>query len=336
MMGVAVVVITCQAPPSLADSTDRPWYVGVNMAGAEFGKRRFPGRINKDYVYPRRSDLDHFLDQGFNTFRLPFRWERLQSKLGGKFHPRELSRIDKVITHVTGRGAHLILDPHNYAKYFGKRIGSKEVPVAVFAAFWGRLANRYKDNPGVIFGLMNEPYKIRADRWRRAVEGAIRAIRATGARNLILVPGTSWTGAHSWLSRRRGISNAVAFRTLSDPAKNFAFEVHQYFDSNYSGRGRTCQNEEIGKKTLIKFTRWLRDNKHRAFLGEFGVADNAVCLEALDRMLRYVKANSDVWIGWTYWAAGRWWGDYRYSVHPSRGGRAKPQMKVLRRHIKLP
>jgi len=166
-MGVAFVGPTYLAQPSLADSTDRPWYVGVNMAGAEFGKRRFPGRINKDYVYPRRSDLDHFLDQGFNTFRLPFRWERLQRKLGGKFHPRELSRIDKVITHVTGRGAHLILDPHNYAKYFGKRIGSKEVPVTVFAAFWGRLANRYKDNPGVIFGLMNEPYKIRADRWRR-------------------------------------------------------------------------------------------------------------------------------------------------------------------------
>lgn len=320
-MGVTFVGLVYPAQPSVADSTGRPWYVGVNMAGAEFGKRRYPGKINKDYVYPKNKHIDYFLDRGFNTFRLPFRWERLEPKLGRDFQPAELSRIDKVISHVTGKGGNLILGPHNYARYFGKRIGSKEVSVAAFAAFWARLASRYRKNPGVIFGLMNEPFKFPADGWRRAVERAIRTIRTTGARNLILVPGTNWTGAHSWLSSRKGISNAVAFRTLSDPAMNFAFEVHQYFDGNSSGTRPTCQSEAIGEERLKKFTQWIRDNNHRGFLGEFEAANNAVCLEALDRMLHYVGANSDVWIGRRFWAAGVWRGKYMFSAHPSRGGK---------------
>jgi endoglucanase len=183
---------------------------------------------------------------------------------------------------------------------------------------------------------MNEPHKIRADHWRRAVEVTIRAIRATGARNLILVPGTAWTGAHSWLSPRKGISNAVAFRTLSDPAKNIAFDVHQYFDGDSSGRSPTCSSETIGVERIKKFTQWLREHGHRGFLGEFGIANNAVCMTALDKMLQNIGENSDVWIGWTYWAAGRWWGKYRFSVHPSRDGKMKPQLSVLKKHINLP
>jgi endoglucanase len=32
-------------------------------------------------------------------------------------------------------------------------------------------------------------------------------------------------------------------------------------------------------------------------------------LAALDQTLKYISENSDVWIGWTFWAAGAWWGD---------------------------
>jgi endoglucanase len=114
-----------------------------------------------------------------------------------------------------------------------------------------------------------------------------------------------------------------------------AFEVHQYFDRDYSGTSPTCQSDTIGIEKLKPFTQWLRENKHRGFLGEFGAADNPVCLAALDNTLEHVAANSDVWIGWTYWAAGAWWGDYMFSVHPSPKGE-KGQMKILMRHARSP
>ncbi len=334
-MMIIVAGLTGLAEPAHADASSKPWYVGVNLAGAEFNRSQVPGKINRDYVYPKKSDIDYFLEQGFNTFRLPFLWERLELNLGWNFERKELARIDEVVAYMTRNDAYVILDPHNYARYFGKKVGSKEAPVTAFAAFWAKIATRYKNNPGVIFGLMNEPYAIPAEEWRRAADAAITAIRATGARNLILVPGTAWSGAHSWTSGHYGGSNASAFQTLTDPAGNIAFEVHQYLDSDFSGTSKTCQHEEIGAKALVKVTQWLRNNGQTAFLGEFGAANNAVCLEALDRMLQYVRDNSDVWIGWTYWAAGAWWGDYPFSVHPSPDG-DRPQMEILKKHVNLP
>jgi len=319
-----------------AGQLDRPWYVGVNLAGAEFGEHKFPGKVGKDYTYPTEGDIKYFVDLGFNTFRLPFLWERLQPELNTDFEPGERARLDKVVDDVTRRSAHIILDPHNYAKYRQGDLGTPNVPISAFADFWRRLAKRYKNNSRVIFGLMNEPHQIRADRWRLAADAAIRSIRDTGAMNLILVPGTIWSGAHSWLSPRRGISNAQAFRALTDPGGNFAFEVHQYFDRDYSGTTDHCQDVDVGVRTLEKFTLWLRRYNHRGFLGEFGSANTQVCLEALDRMMRYVRANADVWIGWTYWAAGAWWGDYRFSVHPSGDGKIKPQLEILKKYLATP
>jgi endoglucanase len=328
----AVAVLTMWEASSLAATSDGRWYVGVNFAGAEFNSKRIPGKVHEDYDYPAGSDVDYFLDRGMNTFRLPFRWERLQLNLGWALEAAELERLDDTVAFITGKGAYVILDPHNYGRYFGKAIGSDDLPVSAFSSFWAALAARYRDNEWVIFGLMNEPYGIRSDVWRTAVEAAIAEIRATGARNLILVPGTAWTGAHSWTKARDGDSNAEAFGTLSDPADNMAFEVHQYMDSDYSGTSSDCQSETIGRETLVKFTQWLRETGHRGFLGEFGAADNPVCLAALDQMLKYISENSDVWIGWTYWAAGAWWGDYPFSVQPSEDG-DKPQMEILKKYL---
>jgi len=36
--------------------------------------------------------------------------------------------------------------------------------------------------------------------------------------------------------------------------------------------------------------------------------------------LSYMASNSDVWVGWTWWAAGPWWGSYMFSVEPSATG----------------
>ncbi len=333
-LSILTVAIASGAAPAAAP--DRLHFRGVNLAGAAFGSSHIPGKVNKNYVYPNAVDIDYFINRGMNVFRLPFLWERLQLNLGWEFEADELQRIDRVVNHVTRQGAHLILDVHNYARYFGKEIGSKYVPSAVFASFWGELARRYKDNERVIFGLMNEPYGIRADRWRQSAEAAIAAIRETGARNLILVPGTAWSGASSWMKPRDGISNAEAFLTLTDPADNMAFDIHQYFDRDFSGTSDQCQSEDIGVKTLEGVTAWMRQTGHKGFLGEFGAANNPVCLEALDRTLKYMADNSDVWIGWAYWAAGAWWGDYMFSVHPPKDGGEKPQMKVLMRYLEGP
>ena len=126
--------------------------------------------------------------------------------------------------------------------------------------------------------------------------------------------------------------NGEAMLGVTDPANNYAFEVHQYLDKDFSGTNPECRNEQIGAAMLQKFTEWLKTNRKRGFLGEFGGGSDPVCLAALDGMLTHMAQNSDVWLGWTYWAAGFWPPSYFTSVQPVDGV-DRAQMSVLLKHV---
>ena len=313
-------------------------YAGVNLAGAEFNSAKKPGTLYKDYLYPADADYAYFAAQGMNIIRLPFLWERLQPQANGDFDADQLGLLHTAVERAKSHGQKLILDVHNYAKYQGQRIGSDEVPVAAFADLWKRLANEFKGDDAVIFGLMNEPNALTAPAWAAMAQSAIEAIRGTGAGNLILVPGTAYSGAHSWLSAAAGggTSNGQALlATIRDPSNRIAFEVHQYLDQNSSGTSGQCVSASVGRERLRAFTDWLRSNGKVGFLGEFGVGTDATCLSALDDMLSFIADNGDVWLGWSYWAAGAWWkSDYPFNVQPGKDGSDKAQTPILSRHAK--
>jgi endoglucanase len=329
-------------------------YTGVNLAGADFGEGNLPGTYNVHYTYPTTAEVDYFVDKGMNTFRLPFRWERMQQSQNAALDAPELARLDSIVDYATSQGAYVVLDPHNYARYHGNVIGGGAVPHSAFADFWSRLADEYKDNDRVVFGLMNEPNTMPTEQWRDAANAAIAAIRNTGAANLILVPGNGWTGAHSWAQNWYGTPNATAMLSIVDPLENFAFDVHQYLDHNSSGTSSqigtndNLNNVNIGVERLTSLTQWLHANDRRAFLGEFAVANSRIGSgtsggqpqigdEALDNMLSYMAANDDVWLGWTWWAAGPWWQNYLFTLEPTNLGQPtqadRPAMAVLEAHF---
>jgi endoglucanase len=121
-----------------------------------------------------------------------------------------------------------------------------------------------------------------------------------------------------------------------DPTDNFVFDAHQYLDDDSSGAGTECVSESIGVERLTEFTDWLREHGFRAFLGEFGGYATPTCFRALDNMLAFIGDNADVWLGWAWWAAGPWWGNYPLSIEPGNGGDDKPQMVLLDRHLTAP
>ena len=301
-------------------------YRGVNLAGAEFGvdpsgNGPLPGTFGSTYTYPDSkyasgyTTPSYYMSKGMTTFRLPFRWERLQPTRNAAFNAAEQSRLTTTVDDLLAKGAVVLLDPHNYARYGTALIGSGSVPSSDFADFWGRLAALYKGNPKVIFGLMNEPHDMSTEQWVGAANAAIAAIRAAGASNLILVPGNGWTGAWSWTQNWYGTANGTVMLQIKDPGNNYAYEVHQYLDASSGGTSTTCVSSTIGSQRLASFTSWLKANGKRGFLGEFDGGRDATCLAALDDMLKHIEANSSVWLGWTYWAGGPWWGSN--SIEPS-------------------
>lgn len=307
---------------------------GVSLASAEFAETELPGIYGKHYVYPTPASAAYFAAKGMNLMRLPFTWERLQPSLNSPFDATELGRLKAFVSNVTAAGSTVMLDPHNYARFRGKLIGSSEVPNAAFADLWTRLANEFKANPKVMFGLMNEPHTMATEAWVSAANAGIAAIRATGATNTISVPGNAWTGAFSWNDNWYGTPNAKAMLKIADSGNKLLIEVHQYLDADSSGTKPDCVSATIGSQRLAGFTAWLRANGRRGLLGEIGGGDNPLCNQAVTDALSHLEANADVWRGWVWWAAGPMWGDYFMSLEPRADGSDKPQMKVLEPFLK--
>ncbi|MFT4171290.1 MAG: glycoside hydrolase family 5 protein [Rhodocyclaceae bacterium] len=291
---------------------------GVNLAGGEFGS--VGGAYGYKYIYPNLNEVNYYKGKGMNIVRMPFRWERLQPTLNGPLSTEELARIDAFVGPATAAGMKVILDVHNYARYGGALIGSATVPASALADFWGRVAQHYAGNGNVIFGLMNEPYGISGESWAAAANDAIAAIRYNGAGNLVLVPGTAYTGAYSWLKTGSyGTPNSTTMLSIVDPGNNMMFEVHQYLDSDASGTHSTCSSATTGSQRIAAVTEWARRNGRQLFLAEFAGGNNDTCKAAVTDMLAYMEQNRDVWAGWTWWAGGPWWGEYMFTLEPVNG-----------------
>jgi endoglucanase len=300
---------------------------GVNLAGAEFNGGKT--RLNFDYTYPDKDSIDYFVRKGMTLFRIPFLADRLlRPGPQGLMPTPDMDVLREVVNHMRLREVKVILDMHQYgAAQNGKLIGREDEGTKVFAESWTAIASRFKDQPHVIIGLMNEPNRQSATEWLSGANVAIAAIRRAGSKQLILVPGSYWDGAHSWTTT----DNGIVMLGVQDPGQNFAYEVHTYLDADNSGT-----HPEIvrgaGASRLTAFAEWCRQNKARAVLGEFGWADRPEAHAEGEALLAALTASPDVWWGWTYWAAGSWWGDYMYSVHP-KDGKDRAQMKVLQKYL---
>jgi len=300
---------------SFAQSTNiNMVYKGMNIAGAEFNGGRENAKHFKDYIWPTNANIEHMQTLGFNTIRVPFAWERMQPNAFAELDNEQTSQLDRVVQQSHMRGINVILDPHSYGAYKGKVLEPNQLDIKTFSDLWTKLATRYGKYPNVIFGLMNEPHKQTAQDWAQFAQVGVVAIRQTGATQLILVPGTNWSNMQNWLNSSGGLSNAQALVNISDPIDNYAYEMHQYFDQDSSGTHQECIASD---KIIAKFettTKWLKANNKKAFLGEFGAPENEPCIEALKATLEFMSNNKNQWVGWAYWTAGDWMGDYFLNI----------------------
>lgn len=313
---------------------------GVNLSGAEFGKQR-PGVMFKDYTYPSHNTMRYFRGVGMGVIRLPFLWERIQRTPFAQLDERELAQLQQVVRWGRELDLCVLLDLHNYGGYHGKKLGSAELSVDALADVWIKLQKEFPDPKWVALGLMNEPAALNGAQWMAAAQATVSALRQNGARNLVVVASPRWSGAHEFEKTFDGLSAAQAFEQFKDPLGHFAIELHQYADANFSGTTTNCVNAERLRVVMLRVGAWARKHRVKLFLGEFGVANTPECLQALQTILEAMQ-QADVWLGWTYWSAGAWWGHYPFSIQPSdisvslNGGTevinatAAAQMSVLR------
>lgn len=304
--------------------------VGINLAGAEFGADvALPGTYLKQYIYPGEADFKRYAERNLKLVRLPFRWERIQPRLNGELNRAELGRLLATLNHARKYDMQVILDMHNYYRYYGKMIGSNEVPVSAFADTWKRIAQQVANHPAVYgYGLMNEPHTTNG-KWPVAALAAAKSIRSVDSQRWVIIAGDRWSSAFHWPSYN---TKLVSDPWMRDAKNNLMFEAHLYFDKDYSGY-YTNRNEVydpmIGVVRAKPFVEWLSKYRLRGFIGEHGAPDfSPSAVAATDNLLRYLGQHC---IPSTYWAAGPWWNDYPLSLDV-KNGKPRPQLPVLQKH----
>ncbi|KAI1622391.1 endoglucanase [Exophiala viscosa] len=339
---------TTTASASASSTGDRLQYGGVNIAGFEFGSydtcgihTAQPDADPTDFV----AQIKHFVDDDkLNAFRLPVSWQYLINQFDGsslgtnKLDSNNFATYDDLVQGCLDAGASLcIIDIHNYARFNGYIIGQDGPTAAQFASLWSQIATNYASESRVAFGLMNEPHDescnsanggvMDIDTWAATLQTVVNAIRSAGATSqLIIMPGKGWTHSITYLDAS-GDGSGPALMGITDPAggtSKLVFEVHEYLDSNNAGSSSDCVTSSIdssyGRGGLQNLANYLRSNGRFAMITESGGLNNANCATYLCKELNFLANNTDVFLGYTTWAAGGFDSSYELTETPTLSG----------------
>jgi endoglucanase len=190
--------------------------------------------------------------------------------------------------------------PHGHCRTTAEAVCQKPMPDAAHSIpFWTSMAQTFKNNNAVIFDVFNEPFPERVpganepEAWRCWLRGGsfctgivgyqaagmqslINAIRSTGARNVILLPGVQYANDLSgWLRH-----------APRDPDHNLAASWH-FYPWN-ACVGLRCWNGQVAP--VIARVPVLVDE-----FGETNCADNFI-----NPLMRWLDARSTGYLAWAW------------------------------------
>jgi endoglucanase len=187
-------------------------------------------------------------DWKVNHIRLPLSQDRWFGKApeqdpneGGKAY-RAL--VKEIVDLCTSKGVYIMLDLHwSDTGEWGKNIGQHSMPDENSLAFWKDIAPVYANHPAVIYDLYNEPHDVSWDIWLNGgevtdkpngrgqtartfkavgMQQLLDAVRAAGAKNLVVAGGLDWA---------YDFSGILEGRQLKDPTGNGVIYPNHCYDN---------------------------------------------------------------------------------------------------------
>ncbi|MFE2599530.1 cellulose binding domain-containing protein [Streptomyces sp. NPDC059396] len=303
------------APPKLRASGNRlvdengtvRRMLGVNRSGGEFmcvqGRGIFDGPVDD-------ASVRAIADWEVNTVRIPLNeecWLGLPHINAAYAGANYIRAVEQYVTRLEAHGITPVLELHwSHGRYTGNdnhcpdteyATCQKPMPNAQYTpAFWTSVARTFKDDEAVVFDLFNEPFPDRATSntdaawtcWRdggncpgidfpvAGMQSLLDAVRATGARNLVLIPGVAYANdLRQWLKYRP-----------ADPVSNVAAAWHSY---NFN----VCANESCWNEQLAPVAAQVP-----FVAGEIG--ENTCSHGYLDRVMAWLDGRGASYLGWTW------------------------------------
>ncbi|MBK3639148.1 cellulose binding domain-containing protein [Streptomyces sp. MBT33] len=280
--------------------------LGVNRSGGEFmcvqGRGIWDGPVDDAAVKA-------IADWKAGAVRIPLNEEcwlglsNIDSAYGGAAY---ISAVKDLVARVEAHGMTPIVELHwTYGQYTGNSAGCSDVhatcqkpmPDAQYTpSFWSSVASTFKGDQAVAFDLFNEPYPDRATStttqawqcWRdggtcpgigyqvAGMQDLVDAVRATGARNVVLAGGLAYSNDLSqWLTYKP-----------SDPAGNLVAAYHGY---NFNA----CASESCWNSTLAPVAAQVP-----LVAGEIG--ENTCSHGFIDQAMKWFDDHNLSYLGWTW------------------------------------
>ncbi|WP_329125558.1 cellulase family glycosylhydrolase [Streptomyces sp. NBC_01465] len=241
--------------------------LGVNRSGGEYacfqGKPVFDGPADQ-------ASVDAMKAWNIHAVRLPLNEEcwlgTADVPADGVSGEAYRQAVKDYADLLVANGINPILDLHwTYGQYGGPGAGcadakatcQKPMPDAQYTpAFWTQVAQMFKGNDAVVFDLFNEPYPDAANNWSDATEAwtclrdggtctgidykvagmqtLLNAVRDTGATNVVMTGGLTWTN---------DLTQWLTYKPV-DPAGNLMASWHSYnFNACVTA---ACWDSQIG------------------------------------------------------------------------------------------
>jgi len=295
----------------LRSDTMRPLLLsGINRSGLEY---TYP--TDAGWLSAARFTLEEvreiIVNWGANVLRVPFNQKWALTGANGHSAEEYLASLDQVITWAAEVGAYTVLDLqwldtetiYGHVKQQGREMENHVPPLpnADSIKLWRTLAARYRNEPAVLFDLLNEPHHpiaddpyplllmgadgkvseteqgyVTAGDWVRWAEYLIREIRAIRPEGIILVGGVDW---------------GFDLRDVRLQAPNIVYSAHIYSNRKPTDWSRAIE----------------RNAEAPVFIGEWGGGDQDLKFgQTLARQMRRLG------LGWCAWS----WADYPQLIKP--------------------
>jgi hypothetical protein len=294
-----------------AGATYRP--LGVNRSSGEFACIQGRGMWDAP---TDQTTINAMKTWNVHVVRVPLNEEcwlgHADVPAGGTSGAAYQQAVKDWVNLLVANGINVILDLHwTFGQYSGPGAGcpdvnatcQKPMPDAQFTpTFWSQVATAFKGNNAVIFDLFNEPFPDFANNFSNptaawtclrdggtctgigfpvaGMQSLVNAVRATGATNVIMVPGLAFTN---------DLSQWLAFRP-TDPTGNLIASWHSYnFNACVT---QSCWDSTIG--TVARQT--------PVMIGEIG--QNTCAHDYIDQLMAWADTNGVGYAAWTWNAWG--------------------------------
>lgn len=216
-------------------------FTGVNYAGLEFAHTdtiENPSSTHEDSGI-EAAGATYIGNRGADLIRIPVRWERMASSIGGALDSTWVTILDNAMDDCAAAGLDVIIDIHNYG-LIHTNSGDKYLSDSTTRAGWIDLLERILDEFGshsafYALDIMNEPVYAEGtggdagdwSAWETYSQAAVSTLRTDGYNHKLAIETGNWAGVQD-LSYIH-----TSGPWITDSADNFLYSAHYYPCNNH-------------------------------------------------------------------------------------------------------